>query len=98
MAMIMMVFPPEDRVKAMGFWSLVGAGAPVLGVVAGGPIVEHFSWRLIYVAQIPFTMAAIAAAAVILPGRDRLQGRRRRQPLDLAGVATLGIGVTSLLF
>src|SRR5438874_6134019 len=55
MAMIMMVFRPEDRVKAMGFWSLIAAGAPVFGVVAGGPIVEHVSWRLIYIAQIPFT-------------------------------------------
>src|SRR5206468_4160580 len=41
MAMIMRSFPRDDRVKAMGWWSLVGAGAPVLGVVAGGPIVEH---------------------------------------------------------
>src|SRR4051812_23295159 len=79
MAMIMLVFPPEDRVKAMGFWSLVGAGAPVLGVVAGGPIVEHVSWRLIYIAQIPFTMLAIVAALIVLPGRDKLR--------DTAGVS-----------
>ena len=98
MAMINMVFPAEDRVKAMGFWSLVGAGAPVLGVVAGGPIVEHFSWRLIYVAQIPFTLVAIVVAALVLPGRDRLQPGRQRKPLDVAGVATLGLGMTSLLF
>src|SRR5437763_13233352 len=98
MAMINMVFPAEDRVKAMGFWSLVGAGAPVLGVVAGGPIVEHFSWRLIYVAQIPFTIAALVAAAIVLPGRDRLQPGRERKSLDVAGVATLGLGVTTLLF
>jgi EmrB/QacA subfamily drug resistance transporter len=98
MAMIMMVFPREDRVKAMGWWSLIGAGAPVLGVVAGGPIVEHFSWRLIYVAQIPFTMVALAVALIILPGRDKVQPNRIRQPLDVPGVVTLGIGVTALLF
>src|SRR6266511_2337714 len=39
MALIMRAFPEEDRVKAMGWWSLVGAGAPVLGLVAGGPLV-----------------------------------------------------------
>lgn len=98
MAMIMMVFPPEDRVKAMGFWSLIGAGAPVLGVVAGGPIVEHFSWRLIYVAQIPFTALALVAAVLILPGRDKVQQHRIRQPLDIAGVVTVGLGTASLLF
>ncbi|MBV8303408.1 MAG: MFS transporter [Acidimicrobiia bacterium] len=98
MALIMMVFRPEDRVKAMGFWSLVGAGAPVLGVVAGGPIVEHLSWRLIYIAQIPFTALALLAAALILPGRDRVQPDRRREPLDVAGVITVGLGTASLLF
>ncbi|MBV8560255.1 MAG: MFS transporter, partial [Acidimicrobiia bacterium] len=98
MALIMMVFRPEERVKAMGFWSLVGAGAPVLGVVAGGPIVEHVSWRVIYIAQIPFTALALIAAAIILPGRDKLQRDRRREPLDVAGVITVGLGTVSLLF
>src|SRR5207253_1423178 len=51
-----------------------------------------------YVAQIPFTLAALMAAVVILPSRERLQGSRERQPLDVAGVVTLGGGVTSLLF
>ncbi|MBV9411560.1 MAG: MFS transporter, partial [Acidimicrobiia bacterium] len=98
MALIMMVFPAEDRVKAMGFWSLIGAGAPVLGVVAGGPIVEHFSWRWIYVAQIPFTAVALIAAAIILPGRDKVQANRIREPLDVLGVILVGLGTASLLF
>src|SRR5437588_5773439 len=97
MAMIMMVFRPEDRVKAMGFWSLVGAGAPVLGVVAGGPIVEHFSWRWIFVAQVPFTLLALALAALILPGRDPDE-RTDDRGLDVPGVVTLGVAVTSVLF
>src|SRR5918994_1614058 len=45
MALIMRAFPEEDRVKAMGWWSLVGAGAPVLGLVAGGPLVDAIGWR-----------------------------------------------------
>jgi len=98
MALIMMVFRREERVKAMGFWSLVGAGAPVLGVVAGGPIVEHVSWRLIYIAQIPFTALALIAAAIILPGRDKVQRERVREPLDIKGAITVGLGTVSLLF
>jgi EmrB/QacA subfamily drug resistance transporter len=94
MALIMRAFPEGDRVKAMGWWSLVGAGAPVLGVVAGGPIVEHVSWRLIFVAQVPLTLAALVLAAVILPAA----GRGERQPLDLAGALALAASVTSLLF
>src|SRR5438477_629814 len=88
----------SDRYEWWGFWSLVAAGAPVLGVVAGGPIVEHVSWRVIYIAQIPFTALALIAAAIILPGRDKVQRERIREPLDILGVITVGLGTVSLLF
>jgi EmrB/QacA subfamily drug resistance transporter len=94
MALIMRAFPEGDRVKAMGWWSLVGAGAPVLGVVAGGPIVEHLSWRLIFVAQVPLTMIALVAAALVLPDTERGE----REPLDLPGALALAAAVTALLF
>ena len=32
MALVLSVFDQGDRVKALGFWSLVGAGGPVIGV------------------------------------------------------------------
>src|SRR5437764_9518216 len=94
MALIMRAFPDEDRVKAMGWWSLVGAGGPVIGVVAGGPIVEHFGWRPIFVAQVPFTLIALALALLVLPETERRTGDR----LDWAGVATLAVAMTTLLF
>lgn len=94
MAIIMREFPAAERVRAMGYWSLIGAGAPVLGVVAGGPIVEHFSWRWIFAIQAPVTVAAVIVATVVLPET----GRGARRPLDVKGAATLSLGVTSLLF
>src|SRR5439155_1252950 len=84
MALIMRAFPDEDRVKAMGWWSLVGAGGPVIGVVAGGPIVEHFGWRPIFVAQVPFTLIALALALLVLPETERRTGETR------AGLLTIG--------
>ena len=41
LALINRVFGGPERVKALGYWSLVGAGAPVIGVVAGGPLVDE---------------------------------------------------------
>src|SRR5690606_6255259 len=67
MAMINRSFPPERRVQAMGYWSLVMAGGPVLGVVIGGPLVEAFSWRMIFVLQVPLMLVALAVAAAVLP-------------------------------
>lgn len=94
MALIMQAFPEEDRVKAMGWWSLVGAGAPVIGLVVGGPVVAALGWRAIFIAQAPISMLALGLAYFVL----RETPRREREPLDLAGAATLaGATVAALL-
>lgn len=93
MALVMRTFPPADRVKAMGWWTLVGAGAPVIGVIAGGPLVEIFGWRALFVAQAPLSIGAFVLGFVVL----REAPRRGRQPIDLAGAATLAVGTTSAL-
>src|SRR5205085_4566806 len=50
LAIINRTFSSNQRSQAMGWWSMVGAGAPVVGVVAGGPVVQTFGWRWIFVA------------------------------------------------
>lgn len=94
MALIFRVFEPGDRVKAMGWWSLVGAGGPVLGVAIGGPVIEAVSWRWVFAAQVPLCALALALAIVVLPETERGQ----KAKLDLAGGLTLALSVTSLLF
>lgn len=93
-ALLNHLFPPGARVKALGWWSTVSAGAPVLGVVAGGPVVEHFGWRWVFVAQAPLCGAAVLIAWWILPETER----RARTQFDLAGAGLLALSVTSLLF
>jgi len=93
MALIMQAFPEEDRVKAMGWWSLVGAGAPVIGLVAGGPVIEAFGWRWIFVAQCPMAFVAVLVAALVLHETPR----KERQPIDVAGASLLGLATVSAL-
>lgn len=86
MAMINKVFSRQARVQAMGYWSLVMAGGPVLGVVAGGPIVEAFGWRWIFIGQVPFVLAGLLIAFALLPDGERAA----RQPFDVIGTVLLG--------
>lgn len=95
MALIFRVFPPEDRVKAMGFWSLVGAGGPVLGVVLGGPLIEAVGWRAIFVAQVPLIGLALILASVVL--RKEVEERVRTSRFDWMGTATLSGSALSVL-
>jgi EmrB/QacA subfamily drug resistance transporter len=94
MALIFRVFHPDDRVKAMGWWSLIGAGGPVIGVALGGIVIQHVGWRWVFVAQIPLTLAALALAFAVLPETDKAREIR----FDAAGAVLLAGTVTSFLF
>jgi len=93
LAVINRMFPPEQRAQAMGYWTMVGAGGPVVGVVAGGPIVEAFGWRWIFAGQVPITAAALLLAVLVLPETDRITTTR----FDVAGALTLAGAATAFL-
>jgi EmrB/QacA subfamily drug resistance transporter len=93
MAIINRLFEAEQRVKALGYYSFVSAGAPVIGVVAGGPLVEAVGWRVIFLVQAPLCAVAFLFALVRMPETER--GDRVR--FDVAGSAALGLGVTAFL-
>jgi EmrB/QacA subfamily drug resistance transporter len=93
MALIMRAFPEEDRVKAMGWWSLVGAGAPVIGLVAGGPLVDALGWRTIFLIQAPLALVALLVAIPIL----RETPRADREPIDYGGALVLAIAMVAPL-
>jgi len=93
-AVISRIFPRHERVKALGYWSMVGAGAPVIGVVVGGPLVETFGWRAIFAGQVPLVLLALFFAYRLVPETPR----NRLGSFDIAGAVLLAIGVTPLLF
>ena len=93
MAIINRAFRPEERAQAMGYWTMVMAGGPVLGVVVGGPVVEAFTWRWIFIAQVPLTILAVVVAYAVLPATDKVPGVR----FDLSGAIALTAAVTLAL-
>jgi MFS family permease len=77
----------------MGWWSLVGAGAPVLGLVVGGPLVDAIGWRSIFLLQTPIALVALIVAIPILHETPRLA----RQSIDYAGAVSLATATVSAL-
>ncbi len=71
MALVLQVFSHQDRVKAMGWWALVGAGGPVLGVTIGAPIIQYFGWRALFWGELPLMAIAAVLAVIVLPSSDR---------------------------
>lgn len=95
-AILFRVFSPAERTRVLGWWSLVGAGGPVLGVAFGGPIVQAFGWRWIFVIQIPLIIAAFIANRALLTETEHLPGAG--SGVDLPGAALLAFGVGAALF
>jgi MFS family permease len=67
MALVLQAFSHGDRVKAMGWWALVGAGGPVLGVTIGAPIIQYFGWRALFWGELPLMALAAVLAVIVLP-------------------------------
>jgi EmrB/QacA subfamily drug resistance transporter len=92
-ALLFRVFGPGERTKVLGWWSLVGAGSPVLGVALGGPIVDAFGWRWVFVIQVPLIAVALVVNLRLLPETDRQTG----VGLDVPGAVSLAVGMGALL-
>ena len=93
MALIFSVYPPEERVRAMGWWTMTTAAAPALGLVAGGPLVDLFGWRIVFFIQAGLSALALALAYAVLR-----ETKRKRVRFDLGGALTLAIGVGGFMF
>lgn len=98
MALIMSVFPANERVKAMGWWSLVGAGGPVLGMSLGSPVIQYLGWRSLFWMQLGLLVAAFGVVYVVLPREVRPAAEAAvPRRMDWMGSATLSAGVTALM-
>ncbi|MBW4079599.1 MAG: MFS transporter, partial [Acidobacteria bacterium] len=105
-ALINMVFRPEERVKAMGWWSLIGAGGPVIGVSLGSPIIAAYGWRALFWFQLVLIVVAFSVVVILLPRRRgldeedaqrKLEARREFKRMDWIGSWSLSFAVGTFM-
>jgi len=90
LSIIVVIFPPEERGKAIGIWvGMAGIGAP-LGLLVGGWAVENYDWRAVFWINPPVIAITLALGASLVPNSMDDTGR----PMDpigaLLSVASLG--------
>jgi EmrB/QacA subfamily drug resistance transporter len=94
LSIISNTFPPEERGKAIGTWAGVSALALAIGPVVGGFLVESVSWQSIFFLNLPVAVLAVIVTLAAAPeSRDDTVERF----VDVPGVATLSIGLASLV-
>jgi MFS transporter, DHA2 family, multidrug resistance protein len=89
-------FPPEKQGAAQTMFGVAALLAPVVGPTLGGYITDEYSWRWIFLINIPVGLAAFVLCAIVVRDPDYLRDQRRelkKQPLnfDILGLALLAM-------
>jgi EmrB/QacA subfamily drug resistance transporter len=96
MVVIVDVFPPHERGRAMSAYGLGIVLSPALGPTAGGLLVDHFGWPAVFLLTVPLCLAAIALAPrYLIAGRPDPSAPRR--PFDAGGLALVVGALLALL-
>jgi MFS transporter, DHA2 family, multidrug resistance protein len=93
-AILLEVFPPEERGKAMAFWALGIVVAPMLGPVLGGWLTDSYSWRWVFYINVPIGIIALLLTQTFV--FDPPYIKRRAGGVDYWGMGMLVVGIGSL--
>jgi EmrB/QacA subfamily drug resistance transporter len=95
LAIIVAVFPTEERGAAIGRWTAWGGMGILAGPLLGGQIVDSASWRWIFLINVPLVAAALALSRSAVPGRSSLSSETR---IDWAGALLAAGGLAGISF
>ena len=95
LAVIVAVFPPDERGKAVGAWTAWGGIGTVLGPLIGGQLVDAASWRWIFAINIPVVLITLFLVVRAVPeGRERPAEAR----VDVVGATLCALGLAGMTF
>jgi MFS family permease len=92
-AVIADTFPVERRGRALGLIGAVFGMAFVVGPLVGAVFLQ-WSWRWLFIVNLPLVVVLIVASLVLLEGRSSKSARG----FDLQGAALLAIGLAALAY
>ena len=93
LAILQTSFRHSDRGKAVGAWSGLTSVAAAVGPFVGGTLVDHGSWRLIFLINLPLAAVTVLVAMRHVPDtRDETSTGK----LDVSGALLATIGLAGL--
>lgn len=92
-AIFYQIFPPGQRGMALGFALMGWSVGPAFGPLMGGNLLEFASWRVVYGVTLPLSGVGLLLSWWKLPPLRRPARRR----LDVYGLLTMSVAVTTLL-
>ncbi|MEU9412183.1 MFS transporter [Streptomyces sp. NPDC048281] len=98
LSLIQVLFPPAEHARVLGLYGATLSCGSVTGQVLGGVLIKAdvagLGWRLIFLVNIPFCLAAVLVGARFLPRR---QDAATRPGFDPVGVLLISLAIPLLL-
>ncbi|NLU73471.1 MFS transporter [Streptomyces sp. HNM0575] len=85
---------PRERSRAFGIFGAIAGSGGAIGLLLGGVLTEHLTWRWTLYVNVVIALAGVIGAMAILPPH-RPSGRTR---LDLPGTALVAGGLFCLVY
>ncbi len=90
-SLLLDVFPREKHGQAMALWGMGIMVGPILGPPLGGWLTEFYTWRWVFLINVPVGALALMGILASVP-KDAQQSR----PFDWNGLAFLALGIGGL--
>src|SRR6516165_8000774 len=87
----------RERARAIGLWGAIAGVAIALGPIAGGCLLEHFSWTSIFIAMAPVAALAIVLVMVSVPGSKNPDAAAADLPGLVLSAAAMGLLVFTII-
>ena len=93
LAIIFSVYAKGERGRVTGLWGAAVMLAPALGPLCGSLMLEWFSWRSLFLMNVPIGLLALILGVGVLPASSASE----RKPFDLAGYLLIATGIGLLM-
>jgi DHA2 family multidrug resistance protein-like MFS transporter len=94
---IRVIFPvPRERALAYGLWVASSSTGAALGPLAGGALVEKFSWGAVFLVNVPIAAVAIVLGLVLVPESRNPDPQRWDVPSAVLSILGLAGAVYAL--
>ena len=67
LSILVNVFPPHERAKAIGIWAGITGAAGAIGPVASGWLLGHFWFGSVFLVNVPIILVALVGGFFLVP-------------------------------
>lgn len=94
-AVLLEVFPEEQRGAAMGLFGVAAMFSPLAGPFMGGYLTDNYSWQWIFIINIPLCMLSFLLVKLFVPN-EKPEKQKYNKKFDIIGYCAIVIAMACM--